>query len=47
MIMPGMSGYDTYASLKKKNPKVAVLLSSLYGRHQPRGRVDSGGAGQS
>ena len=30
MIMPGLSGYDTYASLKKLNPNVAVLLSSGY-----------------
>lgn len=30
MIMPGLSGYDTYAAMKKINPKVAVLLSSGY-----------------
>jgi two-component system, cell cycle sensor histidine kinase and response regulator CckA len=30
MIMPGLSGYDTYIALKKINPSVAVLLSSGY-----------------
>ncbi len=30
MIMPGLSGYDTYAAMKKIDPKVAVLLSSGY-----------------
>jgi CheY-like chemotaxis protein len=30
MIMPGLSGYDTYAAMKKLNPNVEVLLSSGY-----------------
>jgi PAS domain S-box-containing protein len=30
MIMPGLSGHDTYAALKKLNPGVAVLLCSGY-----------------
>jgi PAS domain S-box-containing protein len=30
MIMPELSGYDTYLALKKLNPDVAVLLSSGY-----------------
>jgi len=30
MIMPGLSGFDTYAALKQTNPDVDVLLSSGY-----------------
>ncbi|MCJ7772369.1 MAG: response regulator, partial [Desulfobacterales bacterium] len=31
MVMPGMSGGDTYDKLKEINPDVKVLLSSGYG----------------
>jgi two-component system, cell cycle sensor histidine kinase and response regulator CckA len=34
LIMPGMSGDETFARLKRMNPEIKVLLSSGYGMNQ-------------
>ncbi|MBN1830103.1 MAG: PAS domain S-box protein [Deltaproteobacteria bacterium] len=39
MIMPGMSGYQTFEALKKINPKVKVLLSSGCSRDGEASRI--------
>jgi signal transduction histidine kinase/CheY-like chemotaxis protein len=43
LIMPGMSGLETYARLKNINPKVRVILSSGYSSEAiKRGAVEAG-----
>ena len=39
MLMPEMSGSDTYDRLKKINPKIKVLLSSDYSRKGQAGKI--------
>lgn len=41
MIMPEMSGFETYNRLKKINPKIKVLLSSGYSRKGQAGKIIS------
>jgi CheY-like chemotaxis protein len=43
MIMPGLSGSDTYDALKLIDPEVKVMLSTGYRlQHQRTGQKDNG-----
>ena len=45
MIMPGLSGKETFLKLKELNPKIKVLLSSGYSTNEGVGEILKEGVG--